>query len=287
MGGVTPFRGLLVSALCAGLAACAGTPKPDLKPTSYLDAERAKISAAPQALLGDACVVRDVSGSGDHILRQQTQDIAAAALTSVKQQFERVDVELAIAEILTACAGLERVGIPPRVAPTWETKDTVHEQAVFALDEGLSETDAALSRRLVAAVDGVIANAEGGYKRRPLGLGEDDRASLRERAGRDTVWVLSILGIDVSAAKFFLAGGQQNSRDCSRLRDLASRRTCELDAEQAARNSDRFSYKLALVDLETGELVWFNNTPNVPGRPYEPSNFGAEWAKRALSPFYK
>ena len=81
--------------------------------------------------------------------------------------------------------------------------------------------------------------------------------------------------------------GSQPDEDCSRLRDLQARRDCERRAEEAARRGDRFSYKLALMDLATNEMVWFNNTPNVPGPPYEPSNFGAEWAQRALSPFYE
>lgn len=280
---IRPMLVLLASAL---LAACAGTQQ-NLKPASYLETERANIANVPHAILGDACVVRDVTGSGDHILRKQTQDITQAALASLSSRLQGAGVSLAKTAVPTACAGLERVGIPPRVAETWNADVSTLDDQVFTTDANLPAADAQLNRRLVAAVSSAIDDAEGGYKRRALDISDDDRAALREQAESDVLWVLAIIGIDVSAAKGFLSGGSDGPEDCDRIRDSFERRECERDAEQALQNADRFSYTLALVDLSTYEMVWFNNTNNVPGPPYEPSNFGAEWAQRVVSPFYQ
>lgn len=281
--------GAIVSAAAViMLAACASQPKPDLKPPSYLDAERSKISGQPQAITGDACVVRDVSGSDDHILRKQTLDVSKAALASLRARLQGVGASLAKTSLPTACAGLERVGIPPRVAPTWELDAETMDMPVFTTSNAIDEDAAALNRRLVAAVDTAVQAAEGGYKRRPLELAADDLAALREQAGTSTVWVLNIVGIDVSAAKGFLTGGAQDPDDCRDVNLTQRERIrCEQLAEDSLKFADRFSYSLALVDLGSGEMVWFNNTRNVPGPPYEPSNYGAEWAQRALSPFYQ
>ncbi|MBR9812715.1 hypothetical protein GYB61_02520 [bacterium] len=279
-------RTVLITGLACGLSACA-TTAPDPKPPSYLADERAAIAGAPHAILGDVCVVRDVTGSGDHILRKQTQDITQAALASLSSRLQGVGVSLAKTAVPTACAGLERVGIPPRVAETWNADVSTLDDQVFTTDANLPAADAQLNRRLVAAVSSAIDDAEGGYKRRALDISDDDRAALREQAESDVLWVLAIIGIDVSAAKGFLSGGSDGPEDCDRIRDSFERRECERDAEQALQNADRFSYTLALVDLSTYEMVWFNNTNNVPGPPYEPSNFGAEWAQRVVSPFYQ
>lgn len=280
---IRPMLALLASAL---LAACAGTQQ-NLKPASYLETERANIANVPHAILGDACVVRDVTGSGDHILRKQTQDITQAALASLSSRLQGAGVSLAKTGVPTACAGLERVGIPPRVADSWNADVSTLDDQVFTTDANLPAADAQLNRRLVAAVSSAIDDAEGGYKRRALDISDDDRAALREQAESDVLWVLAIIGIDVSAAKGFLSGGSDDTEDCDRIRDSFERRECERDAEQALQNADRFSYTLALVDLSTNEMVWFNNTNDVPGPPYEPSNFGAEWAQRVVSPFYQ
>ena len=280
---IRPILALLATVL---LAACAGTQQ-NLKPASYLETERANIANVPHAILGDACVVRDVTGSGDHILRQQTQDITQAALASLSSRLQGAGVSLAKTAVPTACAGLERVGIPPRVAETWNADVSTLDDQVFTTDANLPAADAQLNRRLVAAVSSAIDDAEGGYKRRALDISDDDRAALREQAESDVLWVLAIIGIDVSAAKGFLSGGSDDTEDCDRIRDSFERRECERDAEQALQNADRFSYTLALVDLSTNEMVWFNNTNKVPGPPYEPSNFGAEWAQRVVSPFYQ
>lgn len=283
-----PFRLCLVLVSAAALAACATTEQPDLKPPSYLDAERDKISSQPQAIAGDACVVRDVSGSSDFILRKQTLDISQAALSSLESRLGAVGASLANTRLATACAGLERVGIPPRVAQTWEREAETLDQPVFTTSGAISQNDAALNRRLVAGVDAAIEGAEGGYKRRPLDLASDDLAALRDRSGTNALWVLNIVGIDVSATKGFLTGGSQDADDCRDVNLTQRERIrCEQLAEDSLKFADRFSYSLALVDLGSGEMVWFNNTRNVPGPPYEPSNYGAVWAKRALSPFYE
>ena len=276
----------LLAGLLSSLGGCATAPKPDLKPASYLDTERAKISGKPQAIAGDACVVRDISGSSDFILRMQSLDISSAALASLKARLQAVGADVAASSLATACAGLERVSVPPRVAPTWERDAQTLDVPVLTTSDTITQEMAALNRRLVAAVTAAIQDAEGGYKRRALTLVADDLAALRAENKAETMWVLSIVGIDVSAAKSFVFGGQREE-DCSRVRDLQARRDCERRAEEAIQTRDRFSYQLALVDLGSGEMVWFNNTSNVPGPPYEPTNYGAEWAQRALSPFYQ
>lgn len=282
------LRHLTAAGLIGLLQACASTPEPVDDGSDYLAAERARVAGLPQAILGDACVVRDVSGSGDHVLRQQSLNISDAALGSLRQRLQDKGIAVPQAALPTACAGIGRVGEPPRVAPTWEADASELDTRYLTTSDSVNEGTAGLNHRLLGAVGQAIKTADGDYKRRKLNLTDDDLAAARDWAGADTLWLLRIEGIDVSATKVFFAGGNTNDQDCGDRRlDARQRLRCEQRQEDALRNSDRFSYTLALVDLGSGELVWYNNTRNVPGRPYEPSNFGSVWAQRALSPFYE
>lgn len=276
---------LLVALL---LAACATTPEPVDDGRDYLAGERAAVTGLPQSLLGDACVIRDVSGSGDHVLRQQSLAISEAALASLRQRLEDKGIVVPTAALPTVCAAVSRVGEPPRVAPTWETDVTEHDARYLTTGDAVEAELASATATLLAAMDQLLESTDGGYKRRPLNLTEDELGTARTQAGADTLWLLRVEGIDVSATKVFLSGGNTVDENCGNARlSFEQRRECERQQDSALRNSDRFSYTLGLIDLRSGELVWYNRTRNVPGRPYEPSNFGSVWAQRALSPFYE
>lgn len=285
--------GLMRSSLaCLGLllvSACASQPPAERSATdwSYLDQQRAETDNSTLTIFADACVIRDVVGD-DLVRRDASEGMPLKAGLTLRTMLADRGNTVTSSTVYTVCAATEPEVDQMPWAEGWDRA----KQAPPGPWLQNPTTEQALAATLQRAVRDQVATATGGYALRPLGLSDSDLAGLRAAHGADRAWVIQLAGIDVGVGKQVsqglwysllawpatLAGAFSAPGSPGQERDSIWRGGIDDDLQR---------YTVALVDLNSGQLVWWKAS----GWTDAGQNFGAaydaEWVLRATRPMYR
>lgn len=289
MAGLKLLRCVLAALACASLLGCATPPPPAVASsgTDYLAAQRSKTDAAKLAIVADGCVIRDVVGD-NHVRLDASKGIPRNAVLHLRTLLAERGETLTGKSTYSVCAatasdvddmpwatGRDK---PVQAAPgPWLTARTPGQTPVAALHR---------------AVRTAIEQASGGYKLRSLGLPASGLEQMRADLGAERLWVIQTAGIDVSNGKRVSEGLWYSllALPVTLAEGLSGSRSQDDDGSnsiwRAGITTDVQRYTLALVDLESGDLVWWKSSNwRDAGRNFGAS-FGVDWALRATRPLY-
>jgi hypothetical protein len=106
-----------------------------------------------------------------------------------------------------------------------------------------------------------------------LGINQEQSALLMADVGSPTVWVLEVGGTQVSAAK---------SMGVGMLSGVATLLTFGVGF--VAMPVDAIGYQVALVDLQSRQIVWRKPPSQMRRDPGDMASYDADWAKAAFTP---
>lgn len=272
-----PYRAGVVPVLL--LSACAGF-SPEQR--SFYDQRLSQIAAGQTGLVSDGCVVRDEVGD-DYVLRQSSEAVGRAVGTATAEYLKQRGIPVAVAVTPFVCG--VAVDLDAKTMPVAEVQGA--ERAPTALPIALNErvrSDPALAEAYQKLIRDVVKSAptpdvEAGQALPTparLSLREEQRSRLRSELGVPDIWVVRAGGMQVSFGKTLgmalltaaVSGGASGGAFISYSMPV-----------------DGNGYDVALVNLDSSEIVWRKRLLVQRGDPANVGNYTGEWAGNVLDPF--
>jgi hypothetical protein len=263
------------------LAGCATTPSPVQR--TYFDQQATTIKQAQASLVSDSCVVRDEVGD-DYVLRQASRDVGIAGSTAAVNYLtsQGYHVTPAVTPFICGTALLTGGKTTVKVAENADTPSIETTIPIALLDSvrdnpALADAYRQLLQKVSAAIsadDKKSPSLQG--KTTPLQLTQEQLAVLKQELGNSYVWVVSTGGLQVSGGKSIGVGI---------LTGIVSLALSGGTMVSTSMPIDGNGYDLALLNLETNEIIWKKHLQAQSGDPADSKLYNATWAKSLFEPF--
>lgn len=267
---------------CLALVGCAAGLSPVQE--EFLQSEAERMREQPSALLIDVCIARDEVGDF-YVVSGPTQDIGGYLLETVPLSFEQHRIPLAGVRQPFHCGSLslaegEDGELPPVVREVGEDPMDAElpllEEEAVAVDEELRHAFLMLLRSVQVARESLSSESltrEG--EADPLDLDPDAADMLLRDLGTDRVWILAVVGVDVSGGKSFATG---------MLSGLLSAALSGGTMIATSMTVSGRGYDIHLVDLRHRKLIWKKSVQVGAADPFDPQSFDEDWRKYLLMP---
>lgn len=275
INGITAKSSLVVSAVFVTMAigGCA-TTKVSLEQRTQLDHTAQSMRGVESMLLVDGCVTRDAFGdAGDFIVKDSSIRAADNAMSSLADVLKAEGNRIVKASRPMICSAL-KTAANVQIADGLEAQPVEVTKVPIAVDDFIEEEKLPIVRSAMEQIADGISSKEFPVK---LSLAEWELDELRNYGGVDKMWLARVNGTDVTGAASMAKG------------IFIGLLTALLTGGAAAStvvDSDGIAYEVALVDLNSGELLWGKRTVPVAADPHSADTFGAEWARSAVAPLY-
>lgn len=266
---------------------CATTPQgPDTDPETYLNNQASRVEAEGTALLGDGCVISDKPGRDDAVIRDASIRIGEAAADGLRRVLEDAGAAPQQVRQPGFCAGTESVDPDRRIRISETERKFVRRERVRDTFLSTDDIDRTLAEyRLMDAVKRTaLADSRTDYGARPLELVATDLEQLQAHYDSALLWVYRVFGVavDTRAAAQARFGRRSSFDRFSPAPDGVS----ESGEIQNQDEEDSYGYVVGLVDLSSGDMLWYKRSTENRGDPRKPEVFYQSWARRAMQPFY-
>jgi hypothetical protein len=283
---VTLPRSQLFACAALILSGCVTAPTgPEVDPEDYLDALAQRARSEATVLIGDGCVISDQPGRDDIVIRDASIQIGKAAADGLQRAMEGHRAAPVAGILPGFCAGAEALDADRRVRIA-DTETRFHRNKRVR-DSFLGDRDEALSLHYYQLLERVkrraLSDSRAEYGARALELPDTTLEQIRSDAGTELAWVYRVFGIAVDDRAAARARFGTNS--FSRFgtgQDGVSEDGRILNQD----DEDTYGYVVALIDLNSGDMLWFKRSTKNLGDPRTPEVFYQSWANKALKPFF-
>lgn len=272
--------------LVAGLVVACATDAPQTRSTNdnrYLAEQRALTDQASLAVLADACVVRDVIGQ-DYIRRDASEAMPRRAALNLHTVLAERSTTVVKPTRYTVCAATDAAsdtmawaerqsGEVRETRAPWLSSRTPEQTALAALQRAVRQT---------------IADSEPGYRLRSIGLETGALSQLRSSLNAERAWLLQLAGVDVSTGRQVGEGLIYTilGLPLAMAYQYGQRDGDDYHPTLSGVDDDVQRYTLALVDLRSGELVWWKASNWFDAGTNFGKAFDLDWALSATYPLY-